>query len=87
MPVPIKRKTLRVSNVRANRRKHGPPDRAKWIGRPRTGNAALQKASASSKPRVVERGLGEVDVPAAEPVAGAAAGVDVKHAQALPPYY
>jgi len=37
----------RVPNARANPRKVGVRDLARWTGRPRTGNAAHRKASAS----------------------------------------
>jgi hypothetical protein len=56
-PVPIKpppSNARRVRNGRANRRKVGVLALARWTGKPRTGNAAHRKASASSKPPVVE---------------------------------
>ena len=58
----------RVRNARASRRKVGVLDLARWTGRPRTGNAAHRKASASSKPPVVEAAAGDAVAVAADVV-------------------
>ena len=81
-PVPI-RLVLRVlgarkvRNARASRRKVGVPDRARWIGKPKTGNAVHRKASASSKLPVVEKEAVGVDAA----VGDAAADAGVKRSQ------
>ena len=71
----------RVRNARASPRKVGVLDLARWTGRPRTGNAALRRASVSSKLPGVE---GEAAVAVAEAEAAGdavAVGAGVKKSQ------
>ena len=75
----------RVLNARASRRKVGVPDLARWTGRPRTGNAAHRKASASVIPNGSAVGANALEVGAngLEVAANAlaVAGVDDERSQ------
>jgi hypothetical protein len=76
-PVPIKpppSNAHRVRNARGSPPKVGVLDLARWIGRPRTGNAAHRKASASSKLPVEEAAVVGADAEEAGDAAAAAGG-------------